>query len=350
MEQQHSLSQGRDLGLDAVRALAIVMVLIIHSASASLSLPMDRVSWWCGLAWACLVRPAVPLFFLCSGALMLTRDIPLKRLFGHNLLRILIALFVWAFGYQLILRYQLGDLFSPGGLWAAVKGTLLFQHEFHFYYLHILILVYCFLPVVRTFLRGASRREEEYFLLFWAVTGLLFPVLGQFRPFSLIYPINLWYTMNQAYSAVGYCVLGHYLRTYGHTISRRWYLLSLTTGFLICLVPTVAFSLRDGALFGLFQEGMSPGPALMALGTMGLILSVRRWSGPLAQIAVSLSKASFCIYLVHIAVQKVLFHLGYSNTVLSALTIPGMALILLAVSYLIYELLCRLPWVYKWLV
>ena len=38
------------------------------------------------------------------------------------------------------------------------------------------------------------------------------------------------------------------------------------------------------------------------------------------------------------------------DTVLSALTIPGMALILLAVSYLIYELLCRLPWVYKWLV
>lgn len=350
MEQQHSLSQGRDLGLDAVRSLAIVMVLIIHSASASLSLPMDRVSWWCGLLWASVARPAVPLFFLCSGALMLTRDIPLKRLFGHNLLRILIALFVWAFGYQLILRYQLGDLFSPGGLWAAVKGTLLFQHEFHFYYLHILILVYCFIPVMRTFLRGASRREEEYFLLFWAVTGLLFPVLGQFRPFSLIYPINLWYTMNQAYSAVGYCVLGHYLRTYGHTYSRRHYLLALLAGFLICLAPTAAFSLRQGSLFGLFQEGMSPGPALMALGIMGLIRSVRRWNGPILRVTSYLSGASFCIYLVHIAVQKVLFHLGYSNTVLSALTIPGMALILLAVSYLIYELLCRLPWVYKWLV
>ena len=348
--EQARLPRQRDPALDAVRALAIVMVLLIHSASASLSLPLDHVSWWTGLFWASLPRPAVPLFFMCSGALMLGRDIPLRRLYGHNLLRIVTAMFLWAFAYQLLGHYLAGDVFTPAGLWAAVKSTLLFQHEFHFYYLHILILVYCFLPVLRVFVRGASGRELGYALGFWAVTGIAFPLLGQFKPFSLIYPIPLWYTMNQAYAAAGYGLLGYALRRYAGRIPRKGYGLALGLGFFICLVPTALFSLKNGALYGQFQEGMSPGPALMAAGIMGLFLRKESWGPRLGRLCTALAKASFCIYLVHIFLQKVLFALGYNNAVLSALTIPAMAMILLAGSWLIYGLLHRIPWVRRWLV
>ena len=44
------------------------------------------------------------------------------------------------------------------------KRTLLFQHEFHFYYLHILLVVYAFLPALRVFVRSATRWEMEYLL------------------------------------------------------------------------------------------------------------------------------------------------------------------------------------------
>ncbi len=350
MEQSANRPSNRDPALDAVRALAIFMVLIIHASSASLFLPMDHASWWTGLFWAFVARPAVPLFFLCSGALLLGRDIPLRRLFGHNLLRILVAMFIWAFGYQLLAHFQTGDLFSPAGLLAALKETVLFRHEFHFYYLHILILVYCFLPVARTFLRRATRREEEYALLFWAVTGIALPLLGQFKPFSLIYAVGQYYTMNQAYSAIGYCILGHYLRQYGSTIHRRWFALALVLGFSICFGGTALASLLSGRFSGLFQEGMSPGPALMAFGIMGLALTVPRWDSHLAAFMGRLAQASFCIYLAHVAFQKVLFALGYNNTILSVFTIPGMALILLLCSWMVYEILRRIPIVRKWLI
>ena len=80
----------RDTGLDAVRALAIVMVTLIHAAGPVLSsLPPGRGDWWAALLWSGPARMAVPLFFMCSGALMLSREVSPKRLLTHNLPRIL---------------------------------------------------------------------------------------------------------------------------------------------------------------------------------------------------------------------------------------------------------------------
>ena len=53
-----------------------------------------------------------------------------------------------------------------------------------FYYLHILLLVYAFVPVARVFVRSASRRDLEYLLAVWFVTGILFPCCGISGPSS----------------------------------------------------------------------------------------------------------------------------------------------------------------------
>ena len=67
----------RDPALDAVRALAIVLVVMTHAASPGFSFPIGSGNWWGAMAWGTLARASVPLFFMCSGALMLGRDIPL---------------------------------------------------------------------------------------------------------------------------------------------------------------------------------------------------------------------------------------------------------------------------------
>lgn len=189
----------RDPALDAVRALAIVLVVMTHAASPGFSFPIGSGNWWGAMAWGTLARASVPLFFMCSGALMLGRDIPLRRLYGHNMVRLVAAMYVWA------LFYRVYHLATPGGaglsltsLVDAVKHTLVLHHEFHFYFLHIMLLVYICLPVVRAFLRSASRREVEYALLVWFVTGILFPVLKDVWPFSLVSPISGWYLLPAA--------------------------------------------------------------------------------------------------------------------------------------------------------
>lgn len=334
--------QLRNQGLDVVRALAIVMVLVIHSASAGLVQAPGSANWWGALAWGSVARPAVPLFFMCSGALMLGRDIPLRRLFGHNLLRIVCAMLVWALGYRLLDLLSYG--FTLAGLWGAVKATLLLNHEFHFYYLHILLLVYAFLPAVRVFIRSASRRELEYLLLLWFVTGIFIPLVRYFRPFNLVYQVDSWYRMNMAYSAIGYTALGFYLRQYGGTVKRRWYHLAFRCGLAVTFGGCAVMSLRAGALSEIFLEGMSPGPMFMALGLFGLILGRETWPAPVVKVTGRLARASFCIYLSHILFLKQLQRLGVSaGTSPTALWIPLTAALMLLGGYVTWEALHRIP-------
>ena len=339
----------RDVGLDAVRAAAIVLVVAIHVAGNSLSADVGGLNWWGSLFWGALARPAVPLFFLCSGALMLGRDIPLRRLFGHNLLRIVLAMLVWAFGYQLVALFP-GRL-NPAGLWSAIKNTLLFRHEFHFYYLHILILVYVFLPVTQVFVRSASRRELEYLLIFWFVTGILFPLLRYFPPFSLIYTVGSWYMMNMAYSAIGFGVLGRYLKRYGGELAPKWYAMAWAAGFILTFAGTALFSLWSGALDERFLEGMSPGPMLMAFGLFGLMANREKWPDPVAKASGRLALSAFCIYLAHILVMRVEVKLGLDVAAApSLIVIPLATLAVMIPSYLCWEALRHIPIVKTWLI
>ena len=340
----------RDPALDAVRALAIVMVLVIHTAAPALSSFTPRRAGLVGRAGVgAAARPAVPLFFMCTGALMLCRDITPRRLFTHNLPRILCAMFAWAFLYRLYWLWD-GRALTPAAVWDAAKRTLLLQHEFHFYYLHILLLVYAFLPALRVFVRAASRREEEYLLAVWFVTGIFLPLARNLWPFTLVYQVDGWYTMNMSYSAIGYALLGHYLRQYGPTVRRRWYGAALLGGLALTFGGCAALSLRDGALNLPFLEGMSPGPMLMALGLFGLILTGKELPARLARPVARVSRASFCTYLSHVLFQQVFLRLGVSAAHWCALSIPAAALLLLACGQLTWEILRRVPVVRTYLI
>lgn len=341
----------RDPGLDLVRSLAIAMVVLIHAAGPALSaLPPGEGDWWWALLWSGPARMAVPLFFLCSGALMLTREVSVKRLLSHNLPRILCAMFFWAFVYKLASLIVAGEL-SPAAVWEAAKQALLFQHEFHFYYLHILLVVYAFLPAVRVFVRSATRREEEYLLGVWLVVGILCPVLPAFWPFSLIPPIQSWWTLGLTFTCVGYALLGHYLRKFGSNAPKRRYWAVLGLGAVITVGCTAYFSLKNGALYELFLGGNTPGAFLMAYGLFGLCLSRKTYPRWAAGCAGRLARASFCIYLTHYLFQRLFAHLGLNGAMAPcALTVPGMALLTLACSCLLWEALHRIPLVNKYLV
>ena len=340
----------RDPALDGVRSLAIVLVVLTHCASTGLTGPVGAFDWWSSLVWGSLARPSVPLFFMCSGALMLCRDITPRRVFTHSLPRILCAMSAWAFLYRLYWLNEGGGL-TPENLLDAVKRTLLLQHEFHFYFLHILLLVYAFLPAVRVFVRSASRRELEYLLALWFVTGILLPLLKNFWPFTLVYQIEARYVMNTAYSAVGYALLGHYLRQYGHSISRKWYALALAGGLAFSFGCTALFSLRDGELCQIFLEGMSPGPMFMSLGLFGLILTQKTWPAPVVKVTGRLARASFCVYLSHVLFQHLLRERGIvAGASPCLLWIPLVCVLLLAAGWLAWEILHRIPFVRTYLV
>ena len=188
-------------------------------------------------------------------------------------------------------------------------------------------------------------------LAFWFVTGILFPLIRYFWPFTLIPEIQSWYMLNMAYSAIGYGVLGHYLRQYGASIPRRWYWLAWAAGLALTFGGTAVFSLRAGVLSEIFLEGMSPGPMLMAFGLFGLLANRTRWPRPVVRVSGRLALASFCVYLVHILVLREFDRLGLPAANFPCLVmIPLTVLAVLALSWLCWEVLRHIPLVKTYLI
>ena len=351
MDTQTKLA-GRDIGIDAVKAAAIFCVVALHVSTDALGAAVGSAPWLGAVFWTCAVRAGVPLFFLCSGALMLPpeKDLPLRRLWGKNILKLVVAMLVWAMFYK-VLRLLAAEAVSAGALWQAVKEVLVFKQEFHLYYLHILLLVYAVLPVTRVFVRFASERELRYALIVWFALGILYPTVRSYWPITLLTDIPRQWMLNMSWAAVGYGLLGWYLVR--HLPSVKLGAILTAAGFALVFGPTLGLSLRAGVLEERFLEGMSMGVCLLAAGLFTLLyragkaLEGRRAGG----FATGISKASFCIYLVHVAWLEVFRSLGLTAAGFApVVSVPLLALAIGAVSWGCWWVLEKVPVVKKWLV
>ena len=238
---------------------------------------------------------------------------------------------------------------TASGLVSALKETLLLRQEFHFYYLQIILIVYLLLPVTELLVQNASRRRLEYALCFWFVFAIVYPSLLPLWPFKLLGGIPLQYKVNMTYAAVGYGVLGAYMKKYppGRALSA----VLAAAGFVLIFCGTAIVSALRGTLYAGFFEGMAPGACLLAAGIFGLCLGMKPPCTALRRIAELGSRASFCIYLVHVFFIYIFSRLGVSSGLLPPLIgVPLLALAYLACSMAVYLLLSRIPLVNRWLI
>lgn len=262
----------RNIHIDLLKTLAAFGVIVIHTAAAPLSGVVGTPRWFAALIPAVLFRGSVPVFLMCSGALLLSseRELPLRRLYGHYIPRLLLLWLVWHIIY-------------------IKTGT-----TGHLYYFGILLLFYAGCPILRILTCHASREQLYYVLGFWLILGILYPMVLQYPPVSGIGGIPRQWAVNMAYAAWGYALLGYTLEQY--PLKPGVSIALFVFGFSLTIALTAALSLQTGKLCTSFLEGMSVGPALMAAGIWGIC----GWLRPNATAITALSKAAFCSYSVHV--------------------------------------------------
>lgn len=337
----------RNGAVDVLKALAIVGTVTIHASTAAYYDGFGSLSWLSAIFWGTISRWAVPVFFLCSGALLLDpdRDLSLRKLWGRNILHILLAMWVWAFAYKVYGLLPGG--ITLAGLWQGAKEVLLFHHEFHLYYLHITLLVYALLPMTRLLAR-AERRTVAYLLILWLGLGILWPTFQGYWPLTLLTGIPRQWPLNLTYTCVGFTVLGWYLRAYAKNW-KPWAAL-FALGFLWSYGGTVYLTLRDGALNVDPLMGNHLGVALMAAGLGGWVFA-RMGDRPAPRFCTTLSQASFCIFLAHVFFLYGLRSLGLSALLFHPIvSIPLTAGAILACSFAVWLVLRRIPVLRRWII
>lgn len=350
---QTSPPKTRDYGVDLIKTIAICDVLISHVCVPAFGMgAIGSAPWLWAMAWASISHVSVSLFLMASGALMLRpeRPLSLKKLYGKNMARLLIALFFWAVCYKCFNFWLYGWTVDGPAVVRTVKELILFRHQNHLYYLHIMLLVYAFLPLTRLVAAHAEEKQMRYFLALWFVVGILYPTLRTLWPFTLLRGIPTQWMMNMTYASIGYTLLGRYLAQY-HRAGRRWVyglcaLAGAGSGFFLSWADSAA----KGELDIHFLEGMGVPMCLLAVGVYGLCQGLRlpHWlEGAVAYV----SRASFCVFLTHIFFLKLLGRAGLTAQIGAPVwTVPLMTLLLLGCCCGVYEILRRIPVVRDYLV
>jgi len=346
----------RSVAVDAAKTAAIFGTLLIHaSAIGGFSGAVGSFNWTAALFWNTLLRCAVPVFFMCSGALLLPpeKEVSAKTVWRKYIPRILAALLFWAAAYaawQLLLLWRHTGTLELDAIRRAVTDWLLFRHKSHLYYLHITLLVYALLPVTRFFVAEADRRLLRYGLAVWFLLGILLPTARLFPPFSLLVGIIAQYPISLAWGAVGYGVLGYELSRMARTCRPRTFVLLYLAGFGVTFGGTLAVSLVQGDLYQGLLGGNSLGVCLQAAGVFGFCVSSFS-ERPSCCWTETISKASFCVYLVHLAFMEFLTGRGFSAGSYPPIwAVPCLTAATFALSFLVWLVLRRVPVVKKYLI
>lgn len=223
--------------LDALRALAILSVIILHVAASTQYLVNGHTavyaflskSWFLNDIIAMCFRIGVALFLMLAGALSLGRSWDIKTFLGRRIPRIVLPFLFW--GFVLSVLITLYVWFVPGGadftgfnlsriqplLSHDLMGFLTFLYNYYmaysytsyaYWFFWMIFGIYLIMPIFDKWVANSNLKELEYFLFFWLITCIFDFTL------KINFPIKLTYFV----SPIGLVVLGYYLR---HT-ERKW--------------------------------------------------------------------------------------------------------------------------------
>jgi surface polysaccharide O-acyltransferase-like enzyme len=325
------------LWIHGVKAMAIVMVVVLHIA-APYHYRFNEMPGW---AWSvvnfyeAMVRPCVPLFFMTSGFLLLRFNEPISLFFYKRLNRILVPLLFWTFSYVIWKIYYGGQRFVDFG---GVAQMLLFPVSYHLWYLYAIIGCYLFVPILRKWTVGGERTLLWSYCCLWFVAVGILPILQ--KHFAIKNQIDISY----ATGYIGYFVLGYLLGTREYSFRHAAIcagLIFISTSITGYLTYKLTFA-NEGVLVADFTAVLSPSvivaSAAWFIFIKYMVVECSKFlSGKLQSFVISLSSASFGIYLIHVAVLDVVvdrysnsFGVGFSGL---AWVIPLLSFIIILVSY-----------------
>jgi surface polysaccharide O-acyltransferase-like enzyme len=196
------------LPVDLIRTFAIVLVIMLHAATEPIPIVNQMSSqgvamWWTTNIYDSLARPAVPLFVMLSGALLLQPaklNEPLSVFFKKRLNRIALPFLFWGAAYFAWRVFVNGETLTPNSI---LQGVLTGPY-FHFWFFYLLVGLYLITPVLRVLVAYVDRKTFRFLMILWFLGTAVASLLSLFGSLSLnanVFIITGW---------IGYFLLGAY--------------------------------------------------------------------------------------------------------------------------------------------
>jgi len=336
--------------INNLRLVALFAVIMLHSNSVLL-LQYGKIlmtDWVVADCFNAIVRFAVPVFVMITGALLLHREYEIGDFLKKRTVRVIVPFVFWSLVYIAYSVYN-EDFALQSTVLSNVKMVLRLLasgSSYHLWYVYMLIGLYFFIPVIGKFVRNASEKEILYFLVVW------FAVIFISQPYMARYGSSV--DMHYFAGFAGYLVLGHYLAFKDFKIKhqRLWMVLLFIASLLFISVGSWLIVNSKKWPGAMFFEPLSPLVVLLAASVFMIFkLSSPKLSPIVVRIRDFAGSFNYGIYLAHALILYLLEDpLGISYKLCTpVVSIPLTALICFIITLGLVWVINKVPFVGKWI-
>lgn len=316
----------RIIWLDFVKFIAISMMIAVHCTDNVT--PTERSEAWYNLwgsFYGSFMRPAIPLFVMVTGALLLPVKENISTFYTKRLTRLVIPFIVWSVLYNLFpwITGLLGlspTIINDFFAWAepdqsfsgALHNILMIPFNFsmlavQMWYVYLLIGLYLYMPFFSAWVKQASVKEQKIFLTLWFIS-LFIPYLREYLTKDL-WGTCSWNEFGLLYYFAGfngYLLLGYYIKN--NDINFSWGKLavigipSFIIGYCITFLGFKSITAIPGQpaeLVELFFTYCSPNVLLMTLPIFLVIKKNYFKSVTIRRFAINISTCTLGIWMSH---------------------------------------------------
>ncbi|WP_302562208.1 acyltransferase [Phocaeicola coprocola] len=316
----------RIIWLDFVKFIAISMMIAVHCTDNVT--PTERSEAWYNLwgsFYGSFMRPAIPLFVMVTGALLLPVKENISTFYTKRLTRLVIPFIVWSVLYNLFpwITELLGlspTIINDFFAWAepdqsfsgALHNILMIPFNFsmlavQMWYVYLLIGLYLYMPFFSAWVKQASVKEQKIFLTLWFIS-LFIPYLREYLTKDL-WGTCSWNEFGLLYYFAGfngYLLLGYYIKN--NDINFSWGKLavigipSFIIGYCITFLGFKSITAIPGQpaeLVELFFTYCSPNVLLMTLPIFLVIKKNHFKSVTIRRFAINISTCTLGIWMSH---------------------------------------------------
>lgn len=326
-------------GLDIIRMLAILCVIIIHCVGPIRSIDeLNDPTVILHCAAISIGRLGVPFFFLLSGYFLIHRNYDkdrIKKFYKNNFLTLLLTWELW-----LIIYHSYFAIVHDVPInWSVLLKNLLFIeyiNMFHAWYMPVILEIYLILPIMSKFLNALS-------------TGKLIPIAIISYIYLFVMPTAYYFALpfGRLHTLMGvyifYVVLGYLIRRYENTLKSSILLIFVAIFSIIATTKAqewISILLNGNGIYDLWYNF-----CLLPLAAVCIFIYLKDKKCKFFRNLISkISDCSFGIYLIHVLIMDFFWKYGILNFIENErlYTIVFTCLILL-ISFVIVFLLKKIP-------
>ncbi len=293
-----STMKSRKVFLDLLRNLACFLVIVNHTNSTIfLGHAPDSPIWYVSLTYFFISKIAVPIFFMISGYLLLSKvDSWKKALF--RVLRIVIVLVVCGFIYSV---YEALHLYPGTPLWTQIQNTAFKVHSKTpsnaLWYLYAYLGVLLMLPFLQ---KMAQAMKKQDYHIFFVISGLfvsVLPILTHYFPDFYLF-VDFQLPLFSGYICMLF--VGNYFARF-EIKKTTWGFLAAAALFVLMLAFNVVatyFEYQQSSTAYLFFDNRVFLPILVQSACVFYMVSFVRLPEKVANVVCYIGSCTFGIYLI----------------------------------------------------